>query len=431
MNIPAIVRVLLIFILIVTLIRKRLSLGNAFFIGSTLLGFIFGMNVLKIAVSMWHSLTQPKTMSLALIVSLILVLSHSLEEAGQLERMLATFQGLVKSSRLRLAMFPALIGLLPMPGGAIFSAPMVKEIGKYFDIKPERLSYINYWFRHIWEYWWPLYPGVLLTTTLSDLNIWVFVLFLFPITIIAAAAGYYPIRNCDWVEHHNRKEDPAQRKSWKSLVRLLLPIAIVIIGGLGLGFILEHLFRDIGFHKISREMGLIIALICSILWVWHENRFNLQTRLSILKRKQLIFMTYMIASILIFKGILEDSRAISAIGKELLHLNIPLVSITVLLPFLVGMVTGLTIAFVGTTFPIIISLTHTFGVQDHMIPYMMLGLVSGFSGVLLSPLHLCLLLSNEYFNVDLGAVYKFLFFPCLCLLVASLVYFYTMNYLMW
>jgi len=379
MSIPAIARVLLIFVLIVILIRKKFSLGNAFFLGSTALGLIFGMNPLKIAISMWHSLTQPKTMSLALIVSLILVLSHSLEQAGQLERMLASFQGLIKSSRLRLAVFPALIGLLPMPGGAIFSAPMVKEIGKHLDIKPERLSYINYWFRHIWEYWWPLYPGVLLTTTLADLNIWLFVAFLFPITIVAVTA-------------------------------------------------LVHIFEDSGLHKISRETGLIVALICSILWVWHENSFGLQTRISILKRKQLIFMTYMIASILIFKGILEDSHAISAIGKELLRLNIPLVSITVLLPFLVGMVAGITIAFVGTTFPIIISLTNTFGVQNHIIAYMMLGLVSGFSGVLLSPLHLCLLLSNEYFNADLGAVYKYLVFPCGSLLLAGLGYFYTINY---
>jgi len=428
MSIPAIARVLLIFVLIVILIRKKFSLGNAFFLGSTALGLIFGMNPLKIAISMWHSLTQPKTMSLALIVSLILVLSHSLEQAGQLERMLVSFQNFIKSSRLRLAMFPALIGLLPMPGGAIFSAPMVKEIGKHLDIKPERLSYINYWFRHIWEYWWPLYPGVLLTTTLADLNIWLFVAFLFPITIVAVTAGYYPIRDCDWVEHYNGTLEAGEKKSWTSMLRLLLPIAIVIIGGLGLGFVLVHIFEDSGLHKISRETGLIVALICSILWVWHENSFGLQTRISILKRKQLIFMTYMIASILIFKGILEDSHAISAIGKELLRLNIPLVSITVLLPFLVGMVAGITIAFVGTTFPIIISLTNTFGVQNHIIAYMMLGLVSGFSGVLLSPLHLCLLLSNEYFNADLGAVYKYLLFPCGSLLLAGLGYFYTINY---
>ena len=39
--------------------------------------------------------------------------------------------------------FPALIGLLPMPGGAIFSAPMVKSMGEEMEMK------VNEWKR-----WW-------------------------------------------------------------------------------------------------------------------------------------------------------------------------------------------------------------------------------------------------------------------------------------
>ncbi len=428
MNLPAILRVLLVFVIIVALIRKKLSLGTAFFTGSILLGILFGMSPLKITTSVLHSLTHPKTVSLALIVSLILVLSHSLEHARQLEKILSGFQGLIGSPRVILALFPALIGLLPMPGGAIFSAPMVREAGKRLDIEPERLSYINYWFRHIWEYWWPLYPGVLLATTLADLNIWLFVLFLFPITIVAVVAGYYPIRDSHWIEDTEGKPSDAAPESWVSLLRLLSPVAIVIIGGLGLGFAFEHIASGSFLSPISKETGLIVALVVSIFWVWHENRFPVSVRLSILKKKQLLYVTYMIASILIFKGMLEDSRSISAIGNELLHLDIPLVPITVMLPFLVGTVAGITIAFVGTTFPIIISLVHTFGAENHIIAYMMLGLVSGFSGVLLSPLHLCLLLSNEYFNVALGSVYRFLAFPCTSLLLTALAYFYTLNY---
>ncbi len=426
---PAILRVLFVFILILFLIRKNLSLGNAFSAGSVILGLIFGMAPLKILNSVFHSLSHPKTMSLAAIVSLILVLSHSLEQAGQLQKMLVSFQGLIRSCRLRLAIFPALIGLLPMPGGAIFSAPMVKEIGKNIDIEPARLSYINYWFRHIWEYWWPLYPGVLLATTLAEINIWHFVGCLFPVTIVAALAGYFPIRNTDWHESCPDVPESFKLASWKNLAILLLPIAMVIVGGIGLGVIFEHIFSGT-LLKISREVGLILALLASILWVWHENNFNLETRISILKRKQLISIAYMIAGILIFKGILEDSHAITSIGKELLHLNIPLISITILLPFLVGMVAGITIAFVGTTFPILISLTHTFGVHGQIIAYMMLGLVSGFSGVLLSPLHLCLLLSNEYFSAELGAVYRFLYFPCLVLVLSAILYFYALNFLL-
>ncbi|MGD8337680.1 MAG: DUF401 family protein, partial [Desulfobacterales bacterium] len=103
-----------------------------------------------------------------------------------------------------------------------------------------------------------------------------------------------------------------------------------------------------------------------------------------------------------------------------------LMPITMLLPFLVGGVAGITIAFVGTTFPILISLIQTMGHGHLLLAYMMLALVSGFVGVLLSPLHLCLLLSNAYFKTTLAEVYRLLWQPCTILILAAGVYFKLM-----
>jgi hypothetical protein len=51
-----------------------------------------------------------------------------------------------------------------------------------------------------------------------------------------------------------------------------------------------------------------------------------------------------------------------------------------------------------------------------------LGLVSGFVGVLFSPLHVFLLLSNEYFETSLDQVYRHLLVPCLAMLIAAFIY---------
>ena len=184
-HIPAIVRISVVFILIIIAIRKKTSLGNAMLGGAIILGFIFGLAPVAIFQSALMSLIHPKTLSLSIVVMLILVLSHSMETAGQMSRLLSNFRGLIKHPGLNLIVFPALIGLLPMPGGAIFSAPMVKNLGRRKQLSPSQLSYVNYWFRHIWEYWWPLYPGVLLATALAGLNLWSFILFLSPLTIVA------------------------------------------------------------------------------------------------------------------------------------------------------------------------------------------------------------------------------------------------------
>ncbi len=54
---------------------------------------------------------------------------------------------------------------------------------------------------------------------------------------------------------------------------------------------------------------------------------------------------------------------------------------------------------------------------------MKVSLGNAFVGVLLSPLHLCLLLSNEYFDTGLRQVYRHMWFPCLILLICGYIYF--------
>ena len=58
-------------------------------------------------------------------------------------------------------------------------------------------------------------------------------------------------------------------------------------------------------------------------------------------------MIFMVAAILIFKGVLEDCGAVAQISREMLRWRIPLMPISMALPFLVGGVAGITIAFVG------------------------------------------------------------------------------------
>lgn len=427
MHIPALIKLLIVFIFMLGAMRFKLTIGNAFMAGAGLLGLFFGQYPIAIIESAFHALIDPKTLSLAIVVSLILVLSHSMEKSGHMERLLGSFNGLISHEGLNMVIFPALIGLLPMPGGAIFSAPMVNAIGARYHLRGSQLSFVNYWFRHIWEYWWPLYPGVLLTTALSSLDLWTFVFFLFPLTLIAVSAGYYPLKVM--MQGHRRSEEKTRATArMGQFLKELAPIQIVILPGLGIGHLLTPVFKREGFH-IAQETGLIIALMLSIAWTWRANRMNAAARWEILRSRELLRIFYMVAAILVFKGALADCRAVEQVSRELIQWHIPLLLITVILPFVVGSVAGITIAFVGTTFPILISLIQTLGETHLMLPYLMLALTSGFIGVLFSPLHLCLLLSNEYFHTSLGAVYRHILFPCAALAVCAGGYFWLLKLL--
>ncbi len=426
-SIPAVVRILMVFVLILMAIKRKWMLGNAFLGGSLVMGVMFLMAPAAIGQSLVMALIHPKTLFLSIVVGLILVLSHSLEHSGQMMRLLNSFKGLIKRPKISLIIFPVLIGLLPMPGGAIFSAPMVKNIGREHNLTDAHLSYINYWFRHIWEYWWPLYPGILLATALAGIDLWRLVFAALPLTLVAVLAGYWPLRRV--LSDGTDRQAITDPNALGVFLVQLAPIAWVISVGLGLGMLLPFGLPD-KLLPVAKELGLVIALITAIGWVWQKNQMAWSERWVIVRQPAMLKMLYMVASILIFKGVLEDSGAVAQLSMEMLQHRIPLMPICMVLPFLVGGVAGITIAFVGATFPIIISLIQSMGEVHLMVPYLTLALACGFVGVLLSPLHLCFLLSNEYFETAPIPVYRHMGIPLGVMLVASVAYFGVLHYYM-
>jgi hypothetical protein len=82
---------------------------------------------------------------------------------------------------------------------------------------------------------------------------------------------------------------------------------------------------------------------------------------------------------------------------------------------------------VGSTFPILIPLVQSVEPGAALIPYVMLSMACGFAGVLISPLHLCLILSNQYFQSPMKPVYRLLFLPSTGLVVLSCLYFIVVR----
>ncbi|ABW66889.1 DUF401 family protein [Desulfosudis oleivorans] len=421
-TIPALVKIAVIFAAIVLLIRKKISLASAFLAGALLVALFFMLPLRASATAVFNGLFHPKTISLCIIVALIIVFSSSMEQYGQLRRLLTSFQGLVRSPRLNLSIFPALIGLLPMPGGAVFSAPMVKEIGNRSGLSGATLSYINYWFRHIWEYWWPMYPGILLATVLADINLPLFMGLMFPLTLVVMRIGWLPVGKFNLTAP---PPHPDGRPPVKPFLKEIAPILVVIGAGLLIGWLVS-----LGFPKLSvaKETGLVVSLCAGIFLVWRANRIPWKDRRAIMISPQVFKIVYMVVAIMIFKEVLYDSGAVDAVSMELVGLGIPLALICAVLPFIVGLLTGITIAFVGSAFPILISLITSQDQAHLMIPYFMLALSCGFAGVLLSPLHLCLLLSNSYFKTSLQPVYRLLWRPCIYLVVCSVLYFLLVRW---
>ena len=93
-----------------------------------------------------------------------------------------------------------------------------------------------------------------------------------------------------------------------------------------------------------------------------------------------------------------------------------------------GLIAGINVAFVGATFPLLLGLLDQLGMNGQIIPYLMLGQFSGYAGIMLSPLHICFLLTCQYFHVEIGATWRKLAVPGLLILFCGVGYFQLLTW---
>jgi len=399
-----------IFIFLIFLLRREWMLGHALFLAAILCGLMQGMSSSQIGLSFGYALKNIHNLLLSCIIVSILIFAHSLGKTGYTERLIQSYQGIFPWPRFNLMTLPALIGLLPMPGGAIFSAPLVEGLAQPLRVPRPQQAIINYWFRHTWEYAWPLYPGLILTTHLGKVNLFQLIAVQLPFTILAFGLGYAFLLRLI-------KADYAEGKgSFFIFFKEIAPILIVVILAVS---------GEAFFHFLPREVIIGIAVWIGISWVWVKQKVNFNQIKRILKDKTLLKVLYAVVAIFCFKQMLNDSKIVLAASEFLTAYHIPLGIIAAFLPFLVGLIIGLTLAFVGTTFPLIFSIIQT--LHAPVLPYIMLAFASGVIGVLLSPMHLCFVLSIEYFKVEFKDAHQQLYLPCFFMLVGIILWFWVIK----
>ncbi|HOI56128.1 MAG TPA: DUF401 family protein, partial [Phycisphaerae bacterium] len=122
-------------------------------------------------------------------------------------------------------------------------------------------------------------------------------------------------------------------------------------------------------------------------------------------------------------GVLTGSGAAHAVAGQLHDLAIPTWIVAVVLPFTVGAVTGITMNMVVLTYQIILFMVHN-EANDHLaLAYCALAFASGYAGILITPVHICMVQSNHYFKLNATASLRRLAVPVLGLIVAGLVLF--------
>jgi hypothetical protein len=420
-TIPAIIKVLSVFGLILVLNRLKVALSIALLGGSLILGLWMKLGPGRLLESTFDSLVDLQTISLILIVGIILLMSQLMKESGHLDRIVTTFSALSRDPRVAGSVMPALIGLLPMPGGALFSAPMVDTALCRNEMSGEEKTAVNYWFRHIWEYWWPLYPGVVLAVALLKVEAWRFMAIMIPMTLVSVFAGaFFILRPLG--QTPGRRGGAFSSRDIRGFLWEIMPILIVVGVILALGG-LTGLLKMMGIHiKIPGSVSILPGLAAATVWICFVNRIKMKKVFHAATSKGLLPMLILVASIMVFKGIMNDSEAVIQIRNELMTYGIPIIIVILLMPFLSGLITGIAIGFVGTSFPLIIPMFPTTDLFTYL-SWAALAYTFGYMGMMLSPVHLCFLVTKDYFKASLARSYQYLFLPVLAVMAIALFLF--------
>jgi len=405
-----------VFALILVLARLKVPLWAAILIGAFVIAALFGQTPLEAATAAGQGAIQPITIALIVITILLLSLSETMRAAGQLEQIVSLAGSLLRRPAVAMAALPALIGLLPMPGGALFSAPMVESAAGKTKIPGGTLSAVNYWFRHIWEHWWPLYPGVILAVTLTHSGLGAFVAFQIPLGIFMIGAGLLIFRGTH-PDLHAAAPRPTKATPG-ALLRATSSIWVVMIvwgvASAGMRVLPAGLLetpesspmRQASLETMRRFIPITLGLLASLVWTVRLSRMTGRKVVRVLTRRSTYALAVLVAGVMIFQYMLEHLGIAPRIGQELTGMKVPAALVVVILPFVAGMVTGLAIGFVGTSFPIVMALVEALPDHPPVRPYAVLAYASGHLGMMLSPLHLCHVVSNRYFKTGFAPVYR-------------------------
>jgi len=301
-------------------------------------------------------------------VFFIYLFSNALDISGDAKRF-ATSSKALFDDRTSMAFMPMMIGFLPMPGGAMFTAPIVKMIGDDEGFSNDYMMVINYWFRHVVELFWPVYPAFYILTALVGIELAPFSVSLIPVFLIATASG--------WILFNGFRLPKIKKATPKELKGLWIVFFVVLTGIMILVFNIE------GYIALGINIGGYFLF---------RKRCFFKSLVKALQKWDVFLLLFLF---FVYKYYLTEVNLTGDIAAELDRIGLNIHLLTIILPLLIGMSTGITQSAVGITAPLLITL----GANPAMMYF------AAVAGVLLSPVHLCIVLTGNFYKSDLMKVF--------------------------
>ncbi len=340
-----------------------------------------------------NTLTSWDLYRLIILVSLAIALSRAMELNGMLEIITDAFSSL--NPQMSMYAIPMLIGLVPMPGGAMVSALMTKEVFSKERIGWDLATFINYWFRHVWIPVWPLYQGLIFSMIIFEVGVTELVSMGWSITLGAVTAG---LLVSAWKVGRSGLGELKLREFLFLWPIVLLAVMILVL----------HL--DLA---LALALTLIAVVIARRPKSWGK----------ILRDSLDPTVILLMVGVMLFKGFSYASNFPKLFYSQMISMGADMRVVSFMLPLTIGLLTGAEMNFVSIAFPMLVSYV---GVGSSFVgSRYLIAMAGGILGVLLSPMHLCLVLTSKVYGVHVADAYRYLI-PASVIMISIVLLFYLL-----
>ncbi len=393
-------------LLIIFLLRKHIPIGPCMLAGGLLIWAVKTPEFHFLTQAFVETLQLPRTYDIMLALYFVMCLEIELRTSGALAGMVHALQRIFSSNRVTLAVMPAFLGLLPSLGGARFSAPIVEEASKDFDISVDHQASINFWFRHIFEFSSPIIPGMIMACNIAGVSYGDFIKHLCWLTVLAFCTGWFvlirPIKDSESSKKVETSRDTSQdmQDLWLSLSPVVITFLLVVFcnmsASVGMGLVTVGLFFVLRFTK--RFVSLKDVVLGAI---------DLKMFANVL-------------CILYFIQILTVTHVLTEIVTAFQASPLPIPVIIACVSFIIGVLTGMSQGHVAIVMPIIAAM----GTGDLNLAG--IAMAFGVAGQMMTPTHMCLVVTLDYFKANFfNTVAKMVEIEAIVLTIFSIYTYFT------
>ena len=389
------------------LLRRRQPIGIAILFGGIFIWLCTDPTFKELKDAVVQMATTPRSYDLVGALYLVICLEIELRKSGCLAGMVEALSRMFSSRRFTLAVMPAFLGLLPSIGGARFSAPIVEEASKGFEAKPEDKAAINFWFRHIFEFSSPLVPGMILACGIAGVKIGDLIVHLGWLTIVAFILGWIVMVRGLKQTVATRTEvssEEAKRHNMDFVLSLTPVIAnVVLMVAFGL--------------QASVSMIIVVVAMIPLLMFFNRHVSVKEVFIGALDYK----MFANVICILLFIALLESTGVLALLVAAFESSPLPVPVIIGFLSFIIGLLTGISQGHVAIMMPIVA------GISMGDLDLVGVAMVFGVAGQMVTPTHLCLTITVDYFKSDFFKTLK----PVLWAQIPLVIIFIAVSYFTW